>query len=83
VQGILDALFERMDRKSSVSGEDLSPYIPGRCGVYKNLRGETVATVGEVHPATLDLWGIRMPAVAFELDVEALTARDSSQDSGA
>ncbi|MHB8369506.1 MAG: phenylalanine--tRNA ligase subunit beta [Leptospirales bacterium] len=81
-QGILEALFERMDRRYSVSGEDLSPYIPGRCGIYTNLRGETVATVGEVHPATLDLWGIRMPSVAFEIDVAALTGSDPPPGSG-
>lgn len=72
LQGVLEALLARFDLRLALEPEDHPPYIPGRCGVLKNSRGEGVATVGEIHPATLDLWGIRMPAAAFELDVAAL-----------
>ncbi len=70
--GILEMVLERMDRTLSLRSADLPPYLPGRCGVYENGKGETVGTVGEVHPATLDLWGIRMPTVCFEVDLEGL-----------
>ena len=74
VQGVLEALLARFSKRLVLEAEDRSPYIPGRCGILKSTRGEWIATVGEIHPATLDLWGIRMPASALEVDIEALLA---------
>ncbi len=74
LQGDLEMVFERMDRKLSIRTADLSPYLAGRCGIYVNSGGETVAAVGEIHPEFLDRWGIRMPTVCFEVDLEALLA---------
>ena len=74
LQGVLELLFERMDRSLAIHSSALPPYLPGRCGVYVNTKGERVATVGEIHPGTLDRWGIRMPTVCFEVDLEALLA---------
>ena len=81
LQGVLDALLARFDQRLVLEATDLPPYIPGRCGVLKNSRGERIATVGEIHPATLDLWGIRMPTAAFEIDVGALLAEEAQGDS--
>ena len=74
LQGVLEMLFERMDRTLVIRTADLAPYLPGRCGTYVNRSGETVATVGEIHPEFLDRWGIRMPTVCFEVDLEAMLA---------
>ena len=81
LQGVLDALLARFDQRLVLEATDLPPYIPGRCGVLKNSRGERIATVGEIHPATLDLWGIRMPTAAFEIDIGALLAEEAQGDS--
>jgi len=72
LQGVLETLFERMDRSFSIRPVDRSPHLPGRSGVYVNGRGREVASIGEIHPEFLDLWGIRMPSVCFEVDVQAL-----------
>ncbi|MGC8529753.1 MAG: phenylalanine--tRNA ligase subunit beta [Leptospirillia bacterium] len=80
LQGVLDALLARFFRGLVLEATDLPPYIPGRCGVLKNSRGERIATVGEIHPATLDLWGIRMPTAAFEIDLGALLEKGACAD---
>jgi phenylalanyl-tRNA synthetase beta chain len=81
LQGVLDALLARFSKRLALEAADLPPYIPGRCGLLKNSRGERIAAVGEIHPATLDLWGIRMPTAAFEIDIGALLAEGSRADS--
>ena len=81
LQGVLEALLARFDQRLVLEPADLPPYIPGRCGVLKGPRGERIAAVGEIHPATLDLWGIRMPTAAFEIDVGALLAEEGHGDS--
>lgn len=44
-------------------------YIPGRCaGVL--VRGEVVGTIGEIHPQVLENWGIQMPCIAGEVDLD-------------
>jgi phenylalanyl-tRNA synthetase beta chain len=74
LQGVLEMVFERMDRTLSIRSADRPPFLPGRCGIYVNAGGKGVATVGEIHPETLDRWGIRMPTVCFEVDLEVLLA---------
>ena len=81
LQGVLEALLARFDQRLVLEPADLPPYIPGRCGVLRGPRGERIAAVGEIHPATLDLWGIRMPTAAFEIDVGALLAEKGPGDS--
>ena len=81
LQGVLEALLARFDQRLVLEPADLPPYIPGRCGVLRGPRGERIAAVGEIHPATLDLWGIRMPTAAFEIDVGALLAEEGHGDS--
>ena len=74
LQGVLEFLFERMDRSLAIKSVELSPFLPGRSGVYVNSQGVQVACIGEIHPKFLDIWGIRMPSVCFEVDVEFLLA---------
>ena len=46
-------------------------FIEGRSGEI--LAGEkSVGMIGEIHPEILDKWGIKMPTVLFELDLNAL-----------
>lgn len=48
-------------------------FIKGRSGEIV-VRDEGVGLIGEVHPEILENWGIKMPTVAFELDLTALFA---------
>lgn len=46
-------------------------YHPGRGGRLR-LGSATLATFGELHPRVLQLFGIEVPVVAFELDLDGL-----------
>jgi phenylalanyl-tRNA synthetase beta chain len=46
-------------------------FIPGRTASVR-LDGEPVGLFGEVHPEVLEKWGIQMPCVACELDLDVL-----------
>ncbi len=61
------------DVGQSVAVEPLEDpnYIPGR-GASVLLGGESVGRFGEIHPRVLDAYTLVQPAMAFELDVEAL-----------
>lgn len=46
-------------------------FIDGRCGKLVS-KGVEVGIFGEVHPAVLESWGITMPTVACEIDLDLL-----------
>ena len=46
-------------------------FIPGRMGEII-VNGQSVGVIGEVHPKVLENWGLVVPAVALELDLEKL-----------
>lgn len=50
-------------------------FLPGRVALVRGRRGETqvvLGLLGEVHPAVLEAWGVRVPAAGFELSLAAL-----------
>ncbi len=46
-------------------------FIPGRSAAIQ-CSGVVVGVFGEIHPAVLENWGIQMPAVACEIDLDLL-----------
>jgi phenylalanyl-tRNA synthetase beta chain len=46
-------------------------FIAGRGGELL-YQGRVIGSIGEIHPAVLDAWGIQMPCAALELDLEKL-----------
>ena len=46
-------------------------FIEGRCGKLVS-GGKCVGLFGEVHPSVLESWGITMPTVACEIDLDLL-----------
>ena len=49
-------------------------FIPGRCGNL--VTGSTkVGVFGEVHPAVLEKWGITVPTIACEIDLDLVLAK--------
>ena len=46
-------------------------FIEGRCGHILSAH-EVVGVFGEIHPAVLDNWGIGMPTIACEIDLDVL-----------
>jgi phenylalanyl-tRNA synthetase beta chain len=55
----------------TIRTQALPMFIAGRSGNIV-ADGTTVGRIGEVHPAILEKWGIKMPTVLFELDLSLL-----------
>ncbi|HHU88600.1 MAG TPA: phenylalanine--tRNA ligase subunit beta, partial [Spirochaetales bacterium] len=49
-------------------------FIPGRCGNLV-VNSTVVGVFGEVHPAVLEKWGITVPTVACEIDLDLVMAK--------
>lgn len=62
--------FLRIDYKLE-SVEDDPRFIPGRAARII-VAGKAVGIFGEVHPQVLESWGCTMPAVAAEINLDAL-----------
>ena len=51
----------------------VEPFLhPGKSAAIQDSAGRSVGWLGEIHPLVLQNYDLRPPAVAFELDVEAL-----------
>ena len=71
LRSTISTLLYFLGKEYSVAEVTDSRFIDGRCGslLYK----ETVVGIyGEVHPAVLESWGIQMPSVMCEIDLDLL-----------
>ena len=67
----IQTLFYYLNREYSAE-ETLDPrFITGRTAsiIY---RGKSIGVYGEIHPQVLENWGVTMPCIAAEIDIEAL-----------
>lgn len=71
LNSFLSTLLYFLDRECSLSDVVDARFIEGRSAVlhYGNTK---VGVCGEVHPAVLESWGITMPTVACEIDIDLL-----------
>ena len=69
--GNIQTLFYYLSRDYEVEETDDPRFIPGRAAaiVYKN---NGIGVFGEIHPEVLENWGITVPCVACEIDLDAL-----------
>ena len=67
----IQTLFYYISREYTVEESEDSRFIPGRAASV-NYRGKSIGVYGEIHPEVLENWGITMPCIAAELDIEAL-----------
>ena len=51
-----------------IQAKELPIFIPGRSGEIV-VDETTAGIIGEIHPAVLEKWGIKMPSAIFELDL--------------
>ena len=67
----IQTLFYYMSREYSVEESADPRFIPGRAAalVYKS---RPIGVFGELHPELLENWGLTMPCIAAEIDIEAL-----------
>ena len=72
MKGIVEELFAKLsiERYTVEPGEHYAMH-PGKTAVFKKGR-EILATVGEIHPAVAESFGISKKIFAFESDVETL-----------
>lgn len=68
IKQILDYLFKMIDKEYSIENSENSNYISGRVAKIK-VDGKDVGFIGEIAPRVLKNWKIKMPVVAFELDL--------------
>jgi phenylalanyl-tRNA synthetase beta chain len=69
--GQLQTLFHYISREYAVEESNDSRFIPGRTAAIK-YQGKTIGVFGEIHPEVLENWGITVPCIAAEIDIEAL-----------
>ena len=68
-------LLYLLDHKYDVKEVEDPRFIPGRQAAIM-LNGKQVGVFGEVHPQVLENWGIIVPCVAGEIDIEALMPKE-------
>ncbi|MDR2632294.1 MAG: phenylalanine--tRNA ligase subunit beta [Treponema sp.] len=69
--GQLQTLFYYIAREYTLEAAEDPRFIPGR-GARIRYRAEPIGVFGEVHPEVLENWGITVPCIAAELDLDAL-----------
>ena len=70
-KGVLDELGERLDVTFEYEPSAEHGLLAGRCAQV-SVGGAAVGTLGEVHPDTLEAFGVEPPVALFELDLAAL-----------
>ena len=71
----VSTLLYLLDHKYDVKEVEDPRFIPGRQAAIL-LDGKQVGVFGEVHPQVLENWGIVVPCVAGEIDLEALMPKE-------
>jgi len=71
IRQILDTIFSALAVEYSVKETEHPSFIRGRVGEI-NSSGTELGFIGEIAPAVLATWGLLMPVVAIELDIEKL-----------
>lgn len=71
----LSALFFYLTREYSLHEVEDPRFITGRVGQII-CNGVKLGIIGEFHPAVLDNWGIQMPCVGAEIDIDLLMGKE-------
>ncbi|MBR4695553.1 MAG: phenylalanine--tRNA ligase subunit beta, partial [Selenomonadaceae bacterium] len=79
IKGVVETLFECLSiSKYTVEAGEHYMMHPGKTAVFRKGK-EVIATIGEVHPAVADAFGIKQKMYVFEMDIDTLmkyTARN-------
>jgi phenylalanyl-tRNA synthetase beta chain len=71
VKQIIDVLFRSMNVGYEIIEVEHNSFIPGRVGRIV-VKGKKVGYIGEIHPAVLERFGLKMPVSAFEINLSDL-----------
>lgn len=64
----LDALLRNLGIKYEIRPKEFAYCIPGRSGEIRSAE-KFLGTIGEIHPAVLNNWGLEKAVVHFEVDL--------------
>jgi phenylalanyl-tRNA synthetase beta chain len=71
VSAQVQTLLYYLLREYTVEESGDTRFIPGRAAAIR-YKGEWAGVFGEVHPEVLENWGVAMPCIAAEIDLDAL-----------
>jgi phenylalanyl-tRNA synthetase beta chain len=71
ISSICDAFLDMLGLDYKLVESNHKSFIPGRSAEIRT-NGESLGTLGEIHPKVLNNWGIEKPTVAFEMDLEKM-----------
>jgi phenylalanyl-tRNA synthetase beta chain len=71
LHSVLSYLGFYLDVETTLRAEEAGCFLPGRAATVL-LDGRPAGRLGELHPAVLESWGVKMPAAYLELRVDAL-----------
>ncbi len=71
IKQLLDSLLLLLDIQYKIEPIEHSSFILGRIGKIISNNKE-VGFIGEVHPSVISSWDLKMPVVAFEIDLTKL-----------
>ncbi|MFH0830158.1 MAG: phenylalanine--tRNA ligase subunit beta [Candidatus Aenigmatarchaeota archaeon] len=74
----IEALLRNMGIEWSISPCSHPSFIESRCGEIK-VKGKPAGFLGEIRPEVLANWGIEMPVIAAEIDLDQLAPQKSEQ----
>ena len=71
IKQTLDYLMRMLDKEYKIEETTNSCFIEGRCGKII-VAGKEIGILGEISPQLIKNWGLKMPAVALEMEVEGI-----------
>lgn len=71
IRQILDNLLSRLGKEVIIKDTEHNSFLSGRAGSV-HVSGKQIGIIGEIHPQVLENFGIEMPVVAFEIDLDEL-----------
>ena len=71
IKQTLDYLFKMLNLKYELRDGKNGNLIEGRTGII-SVNGNSIGVIGEVHPASLKDWGIKLPVAVIEINLDLL-----------
>lgn len=71
IKGVCDDLFNQLGLKVSYKSNNSGSFIEGRCASIL-VNNKEVGVIGELHPKVLSNFGLIVPVVGFEIELDEL-----------
>jgi phenylalanyl-tRNA synthetase beta chain len=71
VKALMNSILQNLEVKAEVEAGGWDCFVDGR-RLVASVNGEPLCWAGEIRPENLEAWGLEIPVVALEMDVELL-----------